>query len=151
MALIAAHVRVTALERPAREPVIEAVLVAARPADLRRVPTDVLDVASAAVAALVLAAVQALACTDPPGELRVTAEAGRGAHPASLRMASVALVVALEIRVVAREGAGREELGFGLPFRGDERAEEPRDDVRRDDEGERPPLRCQSDQIHRYP
>ena len=101
MALIAADVGVPAFEGPAREAMVEPVLVAAGPADLGRVPADVLDVAPAAIPPLVLATMEALPCADAAGELRVAAQTRGGAHAASLGVATIAFVVALEVGVVA--------------------------------------------------
>jgi hypothetical protein len=109
VAVAALGLPVIAPERPAGEPVIEA-LHASWPAHERVASTAVLHVTAAAPAAAILPPVEAGACGDRARDVGVAAPARGGAHLRALRVALRAARVSVEARVIARELARREEL-----------------------------------------
>lgn len=110
VAAIAREPGVTPRERPSGLRVIEPIASTSGPADQVASAPVVLHVAAAAIAAAVLASVQALSRANTGCERAVTREAPSGVHPASGRVALSTLAVSFERRVRPRELPWRQDL-----------------------------------------
>lgn len=108
--LFALHGRMSALKRPAREPVIKARLAPARPANEPRVPSQMLDVAPSALLPSILGAVEPGTLTDARRQVVMAAETSVGIDPLPRRVTLAAVRVALELGVRAAELSGGKEL-----------------------------------------
>jgi hypothetical protein len=97
-------------ESPPGEAVIEAVTFAAGPPNEGGPAASVLDVTPGAVLSPVVSPVEPGSGLDASAEGFVTGEATARAHLPTFGVASVALVTALDVRVVARELSRREKL-----------------------------------------
>ncbi len=113
MAIIAFHRRVSALERPTRLAMVEALARATWPPNQLGVSSEMLDVALATVLPSILATVQACLLPYPSAQVIVAAETGVGIEPLTGRMALVAFRISLEVRVGVGQLARRQELGAG--------------------------------------
>ena len=108
--LFALHGRMSALKRPAREPMIKARLAPARPANEPRVPSQMLDVAPSALLPSILGAVEPGALTDASRQVVMATETRIGIDSLARRVALAAVRVALELGVRAAELSRGKEL-----------------------------------------
>jgi hypothetical protein len=113
MTVLASNRCVSALERPTRLAMIETLPRAARPPHEPRVPSEMLDVTSAAVLAAILAPVQPRLLPYLGAQVVVAPKASVRIDPFARRVAFAAIRIAIDVGVATRELARRQKLGAG--------------------------------------
>jgi hypothetical protein len=113
VAVGAARRLVSALERPSRLAMVESLPSAAGPPDESRVSPEMLDVASAAVLAAILAPVETRLLPYLGAQVIVAPEAGIRIDPFARRVTFAAIRVAIDVGVATSELSRRQKLGSG--------------------------------------
>lgn len=109
MAFIAALARMRSRERPPGQRVVERVATT-RPAHELRVSTEVLDVASTAIASAILGAVKSAPRPNPPSEIPVTVQARGRRDASSARVTACAVSITVDLVMIGAQGAGAQKL-----------------------------------------
>jgi len=104
---------VSTLERPSRLAVVESLPSAAGPPDQSRVSSEMLDVASAAVLAAILAPVETRLLPYPGAQVIVASEASIRVDPFARRVTFAAIRIAIDVGVAGSKFSGRQKLGAG--------------------------------------
>ncbi len=100
---------------PARQSMVESFRFASRPSHELGVASEVLDVATAALLAPVLAPMKTGFLPNSNRQVVVASKTGVGIDPLPRQMTLAAVGIALEIGVIAAQLSGREKLCTGLP------------------------------------
>ena len=134
MAVVALVLRMGSTQRPAREAMVKPLLATTRPANLRRVPSQVFDVARLAPATIEITTVIATTLPNPCRQRLMAVQTFRPAHLPSTAMAFAAAIVAFKFGMGPRKRTWSQQTLSG-------RARRQSDPQQSDD--------SQPDQIHR--
>lgn len=114
VAVLAYDRTVGALERPTRFAMVEPLFLPSGPAHELGVPSEVLDMTSAAgLLAILPSCVQAQTAPDSDAEVVVTGQTGAGIEPFAARVAFAAIRVAIDLGMGTGQLSGRKKLGAG--------------------------------------
>jgi hypothetical protein len=136
-------------ERPTRLTMVEALFSAARPPDESRVPSEMLDVASAAVLAAILAPVQSCLLPYLGAQVIVAPKASIRVDPFARRVTFAAVRIAIDLGMATSELPRGQKLGAGRP--GHQRSGNRGHYHQAADDGQSGDAPPHSEKIQRYP